>query len=195
VRRGATAALAVLAVAPIGVVIAVGQVKSYLDSCEAATIDDLRTVRRAQAIYAEHNAGFFDGLECVGAPPTCLKSYPSDDPTGLEPSLASLETRSGYVRALFRGPAVPSNIIVEKGISATSIRSYAYVAVPSARLVQLATAFGVQPSGLHSFCTDGGEALWYRDDGTMPPPIDGRCPAEQCKPMARAQTSLRLASR
>ena len=132
---------------------------------EAATIDDILTVIDAEARYQAVNGGYFDRLECLVAPETCIPNYTG--PAMLPPELAEMTNRWGYRRSFHPGPNPPDGTPAD--CSATSVLSYAYVAVP--------VTPGV--TGVHSYCGDSTARVCRKSDGSVPKVVDGRCP-EDC---------------
>jgi hypothetical protein len=77
---------------------------------EVHTISDLRVVISAQAAWQSANGGHFEGeLSCLASPASCLPGFPPDGPTFLDPTIASLGPRYGYLRA-FAGGRRPRTI-------------------------------------------------------------------------------------
>jgi hypothetical protein len=141
---------------------------------EHAVIGDVRTVVSAQAAYREANQGFYDArLDCLAAPGTCIPAYPRNATPFLDASLASLGAKGGYMRTFVAG--VPAGDAAGEGgpelRSRTSVRSFAYVAVP------------VSPGfeGVRGFCGDSSGALCFTADGQAPGVgRDGRCDLSTC---------------
>jgi len=133
---------------------------------EAATIGDIRTVISAEAAYSSANRGYYDTLECLGAPERCIPAY--SGPAFLGPDLASGRDKSGYRRSFHPGASAGG----ERGASPSSVQSFAYVAVP------LATA----QTGLRGFCGDSSGLICVTGDGSPPPLADGAC-APGCTPL------------
>ncbi len=126
---------------------------------ESGTLGDIRTIVSAQAAYQSANAGYYDRLECLAAPRACLPSYPETAPTFLDSYLASGFNKSGYRRHFIAGSRAP------QGLTASSMSSYAYIAVP------------IVPgeTGVRGFCADGQGVICTTSDGSMPFVRDGRC--------------------
>jgi hypothetical protein len=125
---------------------------------EAGTLFDIRTVIEAQAAYSRSNGGRFDTLDCLAGPRACLPGYAETAPYFLDSRLASGEPKSGYKRTFLAGPAAT-------GLSASSMSSFAYVAVP--------TAPGT--TGGRGFCGDWEGTICVTPKGDMPQVKDGRC--------------------
>lgn len=133
---------------------------------EAATRDDVRTVIDAEARYQAVNGGYFDRLECLGLPESCIPFYKG--PPVLSRELADMVNRSGYLRSFHRGPFPPEGTPSE--CSPTSMLSYAYVAVP----------FRPGVTGVHTYCGDSTGRLCQNNDGAAFEVVDGLCP-EDCQ--------------
>ena len=79
--------------------------RARITSGESPPIGDTRSLHSAQAAYQSANGGFFEGrLECLSTPSLCIPGYGANDPTFLDPYLASLRTKSGYKRFFYQGP-------------------------------------------------------------------------------------------
>jgi hypothetical protein len=132
---------------------------------ESAALGDVRNVISAQAAYASANGGYYDELRCLATPRECIPGYPPEAPSFLGEK-ATEKVREGYRRELRAGPAAAAEGEEAKRISPSSIRSFAYVAVP------------VEPgrSGHRAFCGRSDGVIVYSPDGAMPPSQDGRCP-------------------
>lgn len=99
---------------------------------EAHTISDIRVVISAQAAWQGANGGYFEGdLSCLAAPARCLPGFPPNGPTFLDPSLASLVPRHGYVRAFVPGSRPKK--IDPKVSSRSSVETWTYTARPIER--------------------------------------------------------------
>jgi len=131
---------------------------------ESLAIGDIRTVIAAEVAYQAANGGFYDSLQCLGAPRGCLPAYPVTSPAFLDARLASAKVDSGYSRTFHLGPPAPPDVVASGKISPSSVTSFAYVAVP------------VKPgqTGVRAFCGDSRGRICYTADGT-PPVEDGAC--------------------
>jgi hypothetical protein len=132
---------------------------------EAATLDDVRAVIAAEALYERANGGYFDRLECLATPEGCIPLY--QGPPMLSPELADMSNRWGYRRSFHKGPFPPEG--TPSDCSPTSMLSYAYVAVP--------VSPGV--TGVHSYCGDSTGRVCRKSDGSAFELVDGLCP-EDC---------------
>jgi hypothetical protein len=163
--------MSVLALPVVAAIAIPSLLRARVSANESAAIGDIRTVISAQARYASLNGGFYDSLDCLASPAGCL---PGSAGTGLkiiEPALAQASVKQGYNRTLHLGPAVePSQ--VRRPVSASSVVSFAYVAVP----------VRVGQTGVRSFCGDDRGLICYKLDGSEPPVVDGRC-ADPCTPL------------
>jgi hypothetical protein len=133
---------------------------------EAATLEDVRTVVDAEALYERANGGYFDRLDCLALPESCIPFYKG--PPMLSRELADMANRSGYTRSFHPGPFPRDGTPSE--CSPTSILYYAYVAVP--------VSPGV--TGVHSYCGDSTARVCRKSDGSAFALVDGLCP-EDCQ--------------
>jgi hypothetical protein len=138
-------------------------------SSEPTAIGDVRTLISAQAAYKAANGGFFDSrLACLQDPAACIPGYPRNGPTFLDASLTSLQPRGGYTRSFVPGPPAEGR---PAGVSRSSTRSFAYVAVPA------------EPghSGVRGFCGDSSGSVCSTADGRVPRVRpDGTCDPGTC---------------
>jgi len=143
---------------------------------EGATIADLRRVLSAEGAYRIANHGFYDNPECLSAPRPCIPAYTG--PSFLEaawPDEAGWrDVRYGHQRTFHPGPGVDPRLVREAHASPTSVRSYAFVAVP----LKGAPANEV---GVRGFCADDRGVICYTRDGTAPAVKDGRCVLGSCR--------------
>jgi hypothetical protein len=136
---------------------------------EHAALRDIRAIQSAQAAYRTVNGGLADAkLECLVQPSSCLHGYPADAVHFLDASQAALGEKRGYRRSFRPGP--PPDEIPLRG-SATSVRSFAYLAVP----------VEAGETGVRGFCGDSSGNVCFTVDGTAPPLLaDGTCDLEAC---------------
>ena len=165
--------VALVGCAGIGIIAAIAipsLLRARVSANESGAIGDIRTVISGEAAYQSANAGYYDTLECLGAPQQgCIPGYPANGPTFLDPPLASGMDKSGYKRRFHPGAPPPS----EEGASQrspSSISSFAYTAVP------------MQPgrTGVRGFCGDSSGRICFTLDGTEPPVENGEC-AQTCQ--------------
>ncbi len=174
-RRGAAGPWGVAASLPLALLVFVMVSAAGLDrprpsQNEAATVGDVRSLISAEQSYAGLNHGFFDKPACLAKGAACLPGAPPNpDPMLSEPDL--VEVRNGYRRTFHAGPAAPSGEVKRLHASRTSLTAFAYVAVPT------------EPgrTGFQAFCGASDGSVCTRSGGTMPAPIDGKCPAD-CVP-------------
>ncbi len=154
--------------ATVAVVALPMMVATRIRANEAAAISDIRAVIDAEFAYARVNGDLFDSLECLAAPARCVSSYGPKRAGFIRPDLATTPERMGYARTFHGGPAAHAGST--SGASPSSLKSWAYVAVP------------VSPgwSGQRAFCGDSSGRVCATDDGTPPVVTDGRC-AESCR--------------
>ena len=112
------------------------------------------------------NWGFFDSMECLAFPVSCIPEYPVAGPSFLGEDLAGASVKNGYARTFYPGP--PAMATAGSGVSSTSMTSFAYVAEP-----QLPGQ-----SGLRAFCGDSTGRVCATPSGEMPPVVDGVCPLD-----------------
>jgi hypothetical protein len=145
--------------------------RAKLSALEAATIGDLRTMISAQAAYSQQNDGFYEPrLECLAEPAACLSGYPKSRPPFLDAAVASLETRFGYRRAFYPGPAGAPRPAVGGRPRPPGITSFAYTAVPEAY------------EGMRGFCADSTGLICLTRDGREPRVTpEGKCDLSTCK--------------
>lgn len=132
---------------------------------ESTVIGDVRTVLAAQAAYAVRNGGFYDTLECLAGSQRCTSRKDGEQPARLDESLATLQPRFRYKRSFHPGPKAPPEQVRRARASASSIVSFAYVAVPE--------SYG--PGTRRAFCGDHTGVICVTSDGETPRVEDGRC--------------------
>lgn len=136
---------------------------------EYRTVADLREMIRAQRQYSAMNGGLYDIPDCLSAPAECLPSAGADAPAFLEQSMAEQLRdgliKNGYVRHFRLGPPASPEEIAAAGASPTSVKSFAYVAVPMTP----------GESGLLGFCGDSSDRICFTVDGSAPPLVGGLC--------------------
>jgi len=152
---------------PVAVVLAMGTVASvrvlsfpfgYRPAYEAGAIGEARTVVSAQAAYESVN-GYYDTLECLSRPSSCIPGYSTTGPTFLDPQMARPEPYRAYRHWLVPGAPVTG---APPTASRTSIRTFAYVAVPV-------------DSRRRSFCSDDTGVVFQAPNGITPNIRSGRC--------------------
>ena len=152
---------------PVAVVLAVGTIASvrvlslpfgYEPAYESGAIGDVRNVVSAEAAYEAAN-GYYDTLECLNKPSACIPGYPTTSPTLLDASLAQAEPHRQYRRWLVPGSPVTDP---PPSASRTSIRKFAYVAVPL-------------ESRRRSFCADATGQLFEAPNRIDPNVRNGQC--------------------
>jgi hypothetical protein len=134
---------------------------------EAAAIGDIRTVISAEAAYQSANSGYYDKLECLGKPETCIPDY--NGPYFLDATLASGEDKNGYRRTFHAGPAAPPT----SGASPSSLSTYAYVAVPTEW----------EQTGARAFCGDASGVIWVTTKRRTPLVVNGECSQTGAEPL------------
>lgn len=151
-----------LTVAPfvIGIIAAIAipsLLRARVSANEAAALGDIRTVISAEMSYTMANGGYYDTIECLAAPNTCIPGY--SGPVMLSTPVAGV--KSGYRRTFYPGPPAAG----DNKTSPTSVTSFAFTAVP------------VDPrrTGLRGFCGDSSGIICQTLDGTEPALADGGC--------------------
>jgi type II secretory pathway pseudopilin PulG len=162
--------LSFLMVPVIGIVSAIAipsLLRARVSANESAAIGDTRSVISAQAAYSSSNGGYYDTLECLGAPSGCLPDYTG--PVFLDASLAgtSFLPKSGYQRTLHLGESAD---VDGSGTarSPTSARTFAYVSEPVTQ----------GKTGIRAFCGDDTGRVCSWSDGSPTELVDGHCPIE-----------------
>jgi len=161
-----TGGLSFLLLPFIGVIAAIAipsLLRARVSANESAAIGDVRTVISAEVTYQASNGGFFDTLECLGTPASCIPQH-SGPPTFLDSSLSSGLPKNGYRRTLHLGPAADLSQALQPA-SPTSVTGFAYVAVPLQR----------NQTGVRSFCGDHNGIICATVDGSEPEVVDGEC--------------------
>lgn len=143
--------------------------RARVSANEAGTLSDVRTVISAQAAYQASNGGFYDTLECLASPATCIPNYSQTSSTFLDAELASASVRAGYRRALHLGPPPAAGAVGKTPISPTSVTSFAYVAVP----------LQWNRTGVRAFCGDSSGVICVTR-GQEPGVVAGSC-AQPCE--------------
>jgi hypothetical protein len=138
--------------------------RARVASNEAAALGDVRDVIMAEAQYQKVNAGYFDRLECLAAPETCIPGH--HGPSVIADRLLSAPEDKGYRRVFHPGPRAEPT---PAKASPTSLMAFAYVATP------------ISPgkSGVRTFCGDATGIICHAT-GPVVPEL-GVCPAD-CKP-------------
>jgi hypothetical protein len=143
---------------------------------ETGVVGDARSVISAQQVYASSNCGYFDRLECLAAPTGCIPGYPKEAPVFLLDDIASLGTRSGYVRRFEPGPRARFGAGSADRCSPSSLQSYAYVAVPAPR-----RGWNLWEPARPAYCADSSGVVCVMRDGSAPPTREGRCLIGRCE--------------
>jgi hypothetical protein len=148
---------AVLAIGTLASVRVLSFPFGYRRNYEAGAIGDVRTVISGQAAYESVN-GYYDTLECLTKPSSCIPGYPTTSPSFLNVELAQRE-HGQYRHWLVPGPPASDRPL---SASRTSTRTYAYVAVPV-------------DSRMRSFCADDTGVIFQAPDGITPSIRNAQC--------------------
>jgi type II secretory pathway pseudopilin PulG len=166
----ALAVISILLTPFIGIIAAIAipsLMRARISANESAIIGDIRTVIMAESAYQSANGGYYDRLECLAEPATCIPAYAG--PTFLGPEMARAATKNGYRRSFHAGaPASPRPATV----SPTSMMSFAYAGVPDQQ----------GRTGVRAFCGDDTGIVCARRDGLMSEVLAGACPSD-CPPL------------
>jgi hypothetical protein len=159
----------------VAVVLGVGAVASlrvlsfpfgYRIAYEAGAIGDVRTVISGQAAYASMN-GYYDTLDCLSKPSACIPGYATTSPTFLDATFVEAGPHREYRRWLVAGSPVTDR---PPYASRTSLRQYAFVAVPL-------------DSRRRSFCGDDTGVIVQAPNGITPIVRDGHCDDPRFTPL------------
>jgi type II secretory pathway pseudopilin PulG len=137
--------------------------RARVSANESAAIADVRTLMAAEDRYRLANRGYYDTLECLWGPDSCIPGY--QGPSLIEPRLRLRDAAHGYHRWFYAGPTVRPT---PEGASRSSLAGYAYVAFPE------------RPgtTGVRWFCGDSsGRLCFVRSAGELAI-VDGACPAD-----------------
>jgi hypothetical protein len=126
---------------------------------ELVAVGDVRTVLSGEAAYQSVNGGYYDTLECLARPAFCVRGYPPTSPSFLDVQLAQQEPYNQYRHWLVPGRPVTDR---PRSASRTSIRTFAYVAVPV-------------DSRMRSFCGDDTGVIFQAPDGITPNIRNAQC--------------------
>lgn len=172
VARASTGIIvAVVIVAIVGIIAVVGIVaaiaipsllRARTSANESAAIGDIRMLISAEMAYAIDNGGFYDRPECLQEPTTCRPGYAGASFLGAP----LISPKNGYARTFHAGEPAGADEIRSANASPSSVRSFAYVAVP------------VDSSqGTRGFCGDSTGRVCATTGGSAPEVAGGLCSA------------------
>lgn len=149
-----------------------GQIVARLEAMrrrgnESGTIMDLRSLISAEMYVTSVNGGFFLPPQCLEALEGCIPGYTG--PPAVEPPFPWVTPRYGYRLTFKAGPRPSIQDLKKATASASSVYSFAFVAVPE--------AYG--KSGARGFCGDATGVICQTQDGSAPAVRDGVC-AQPC---------------
>ena len=157
-QKGFTLIELLIVVAILGSIAAIASpslLRARVSANEAATIGDTRTVISAEAAYQSANGGWYSAdMACLNnVTTTCIPAYPTNAPTFLDSSIASLMSKSGYDRTFTPGdtPAAINTNVTGTG----SLQGYAYLGTPTVVGQTGVRAFGGDSSGVICFMGNG----------------------------------------
>jgi type IV pilus assembly protein PilA len=159
----------------IGIIAAIAipsLLRARISANEAGTLGDLRTLISAERAYHSATGGVFDTPECLLAPSRCIPNYSVTGPTFLRAE-ALAPTRHGYLRTFHSGPPLRWRPVGKATLSPSSMRSFAYVAVP----------LGWGQTGTRAFCADSTGQICYTTRGEEPAVAGGLC-SGSCRPLS-----------
>jgi hypothetical protein len=136
---------------------------------ETVALGTLRTIVAAEDEYARSNSGYYDTLACLTEPARCIPDHPVVEPTANDRRQYLQPKPAGYVFAFYAGPPVIDRDPAHT--SPSSLRAYAYVAVPR--------KYG--RTGVRTFCADSTGKVCSSLE-VLSPVRDGACPSD-CRPL------------
>jgi len=170
ISKGFTLLELVVVVAIAGIMAAVAipaLITGRVAANESATLGDIRTIMSAQTAYRSVNSGYYDAaVSCLVQPSNanCIPSYPSNGPTFLDSTLASLTPKTGYNRLFSGGPFVAP----PPTASPTSVLVYRYDATPGTVGVTGVRGFAGDNAGRICATADGAPVPAGPGPGTLP---------------------------
>jgi hypothetical protein len=169
----AACALSIALIPFVGILLAVAipsVLRARVSANEASTLEDIRVLVAAEGAYQSRNGGLFDTPQCLSAPSRCIPSYSSTGPAFLGTE-ALAPTRHGYLRTFYPGPLWRGTAPGGPPSSPSSMKCFAYVAVPTAW----------NRTGTRGFCADATGQVCYTL-GEAPAVVDGLC-GPSCRPL------------
>jgi hypothetical protein len=160
---GLAVLIGLLAVGGIVAAIAVpALVRARTTGNEVSAIGDVRAVLAAEAVWAASNNGAYDRPACLGDPAMCRAALAGTAPM-LPADLASLAVKGPYFRKFVSGEPFADSEIAAQSLSLTSVKTFAYIAVP------------IPSERARAFCGDSTGRICEMADGSEPATVGGLC--------------------